>query len=1226
MAYDIPAIKHKLESGFYGFWVKRWRTTFLVIFLMIILGLTALVKIPKESNPTISYGIITVATVYPWVNPQDIDNLITEKIESELKDVDGVKKLSSTSSIGVGTTIIELENGVDMTKALSDVKTAVAKVSLPADALDPIITEVSTDNQKMFSVLLYGKSSDNSPDLLKEKARKIKKALDGKWNINSVDIDWTSDYEIHVLVQRKKADALWVSLLQLSQVINAFNKNQPLGNHSLGDLSYDFRIDGELKDEQALLDLPVSANGGFIKLGDIATVQKKLKDQRLAYAWTYKNSGNSAVLFSINKKSGSSILATSEEAKTLLAAEMKKQEYKWLHIAYMADIADKISNDYSQLARTWVETLILVFLSILLFVGFKEALIGSVTVPLSFFITFFVLNEMGMSLNFLTNFSLIICFGIAIDATIVVIQWAHEKMRQWFSPKSAVLLSIRDYHIPLISGTLTTVIVFLPLFTLPGIMGKFLAYIPITIFVTLVASLFISLTLNSAMYFKLTKDHPTYDLEAWASETIDEETAALLEAEREWKTPQSLESLPWRERYLDKLAHWYSEKAGWIMKSPRTRIISILSPLILLILSFVFLSPFIGFKLYPTGDAEALTFTFTAKKWTTTDKMKDVIVFVDPLLAKVPEAINYYYVIDKNVATINVRLLKKDDRGRSSFEIEDALNKSFSFLLSKWIKVESKGDVKWPSSSKAVGIKLIADSNDKFTSLIQVAHDFEKYLRTVHGTKNVWISSADNPGQFVFSFLTDKLAVLWLKPTDLSTELYAITNGVGAWALKWQYDNHDIKVKYADFDDLLTPSDVQGVDIPTSIGKVQVGALTNYSFENAVSQISRENTKIIVKVESDLADDASSTTVQSQFTQFASTYKFPQGISYEAGGENQDNADLLQAMVVAFIVALFLIFVILVLQFNSYTQSVLILYSVVMWLFGANIGLFVTNNPYSLSFMIGFIALTGIVVNHVIVFIDRINVNLDKGMTMYDAVVETGKSRLHPVLLTTVSAVVWLFSIARQDKFFAGLSYTIIFGLIVATIMTLFVLPALYFDKEKIITVVRRTLLSFITWIWAPFIAIGLLVLLSIFVGYPLWNYAWFGPFIGVVMIAYTAWYQYHITTSWQKTGQTFLQHRFGSEVRDLHGHLLTRTHAIKRLIWMRWLLLSPIVIARLLSTLVWLLGGDGSSLFGALTFVWYLIYVFWSVYLLWTSDKNQLLHDRYAKTQVIYHEKPVQK
>jgi len=281
MTEQLQHIYKTLESGFYGFWVKRWRTTFLVILLMIILGLGSAMQIPKESSPTIKFGIISVVTIYPGVNPEDMDTLVTEKIESEVKDIKGIKKITSTSSVGVSSTVIELENDTDTTKALSDIKSAVDKVSLPGDAQKPLITEISTDNQRMFSALLYAKGSSFSPEYLKEKARKLKKALDGKGDINTVDIDGTADYELHVLVSKAKADALGLSLMQISQAINAFNKNQPLGNHSLGELSYDFRIQGELPDERALADVPISTNGNFIKLGDISVILRKLKDERI---------------------------------------------------------------------------------------------------------------------------------------------------------------------------------------------------------------------------------------------------------------------------------------------------------------------------------------------------------------------------------------------------------------------------------------------------------------------------------------------------------------------------------------------------------------------------------------------------------------------------------------------------------------------------------------------------------------------------------------------------------------------------------------------------------------------------------------------------------------------------------------------------------------------------------------------------------------------------------
>lgn len=717
------------------------------------------------------------------------------------------------------------------------------------------------------------------------------------------------------------------------------------------------------------------------------------------------------------------------------------------------------------------------------------------------------------------------------------------------------------------------------------------------------------------MYYKLNKPHPDYDPKSGDVEHMDKNDLLLLEEERKWKIEQASESKPWRERMLDVMADWYSKKAGWIMKSPRTRIVTIILPLVCLILSFFVLSPFIGFKLFPSWDDVNMTFTLTAKKGTTTDKMDNLIKWIDWVLSKIPEIKTYYYTEDKNVVTVSILLLDKEDRKRDSFEIEKDLNSKLSFLLSKWLKVESAIEWWWPPSSKAVGINLIADSNEKFADLLVVAKDFEKYLKTVDWTKNVAISSSDSPGQFVFKFDRSKLALLGIKPSDLNTELYADTNWIWAGAFKWKYDDHDIKVRYSDYVDGLTPNDVQNISVSTMAGKINVWSVSKYSFENAVSQISRQDTKIIVKVDADLEEWFSSTVVQPKFVAFASTYKFPAWISYEAWWENQDNADLIQAMGVAFIIALFMIFGILVLQFNSYTQAFLILYSVVMWLFGANIWLFITDNPYSLAFMIWFIALTGIVVNHVIVFIDRINFNLDKWMTTYDAVVETWKSRLHPVLLTTVSAVVWLFSIARQDKFFAWLGYTIIFGLLVATVMTLFVLPALYYDKEKIISLIKRTILSFLIWAWIPFLAFMSLALLLMFFWLKLWNYSRFGGALGVFYLFYIIWFQIYAVRCRKETWQTILQKYFGEKVVDQNGNILSQKKAIKRLLVRLGLLISPFVAAWILSGLLSLLGAG--STFWIWAFVLFMWYVFRNVYVLWTSEKNELLHDKICGTMV---------
>lgn len=1218
MVDKLTRIREKLESGFYGFWVKRWRTTFLVIVLLVVVGVMSVIQIPKESSPNIKFGIIWITTIYQWVNPTDIDSLITEKIETEIKDIKWIKKITSTSMVWVSSIMVELKNETDTNKALVDIKDAVDKVTMPTNVDRPIVTEYSTDNEKMFNVLLYAKKSDYSLAYLKAKARKLKASLDGKWNISKVDIDWTADYILYVMVNKSKAENMWLTISQIAQAINAFNKNQPLGSHEIGDYSYDFRIQWELEDVNWLKNVPISVNGWVIHLKDIAEIKTELKDKNIAMMWWYKNYWNTYVLLSFNKKVWSSILASSAEAKKLIEQELKKQDYAWLKITYVADMADAISQDYKDLANNGLETVILVFLSILLFVGFKESLIWSVTVPLSFFITFIVLQRLWLSLNFLTNFSLIVCFGIAIDATIVVIQWAHEKIRQWFNPRSAVLLSVRDYSVPLISGTATTVIVFLPMLTLPGIMGKFLAYIPITIFITLLASLFISLTLNSALYYKLNKPKLTYEAKAGDFEYMRKEDLELLEIEREGKTEQEETTLPRRERMLDAMANRYSKQVWKIMKSARSRIISILSPIVLLILSFVFLSPFIGFNLFPSGDGDSMNFTLTSKKGTTSDAMEKTIVEVDKILASVPEVKTYYYSIKNNVVSISVELLRKDDRKRDSFQIEKDLNVKLDFLLSKWIKVESAVEAWWPPGWKAVGIKLIADSNEKFATLINVAKDFEKYLRTIPGTKNIAISSSQNPGQFVFRFDNEKLALLWIKPSDLTLELYSVTNGFPAWSLKDKYDNHDIKVQYKEFKENLNPSDVQNITVSTMMwDKVRIWAVSDYKFENAISEISREDTKIIVKVESDLDQWISSTTIQSKLTDFASKFTYPDGISYSVWWENQDNADLIQAMGIAFLVAVFLIFAILVLQFNSYLQATLILYSIVMGLLGANIWLRLTGNAYSLSFMIWFIALTGIVVNHAIVFIDRINVNLGRWLNKYDAIIETWKSRLHPVLLTTIATIVWLISIARQDKFFAGLAYTIMFWLAVATVMTLFVMPAIYHDKEKIIHLVKRSLVPFVIWIGLFGVGLWLLYVVCLMFGLPFWNLSWAAAFVWILFLWYAIWYIITLVKDWHTKGQSFTEKFLGIKITNFDGSLMNKKQSIKRLAVVFGLLLAPFVTGWILWSVVTAIWWPWSTIAGIISMVGFLAYVIYNVYIFWTSEKNQLWHDKICGTIV---------
>lgn len=1188
--------------------------------LMILVWFFSLISIPKESSPDIKFGIISITTIYPGVNPQDMDNLVTEKIEQEIKDINWIKKISSNSFVWVSSIVVELTNEANTNDALIDIKDAVDKTNLPSDIEDPIVTEISSDNETMFNILLF---SDEYPiDFLKQKAQKLKETLDGNWWINRIDIWWGSDREIVVLVDKSKTEKLGISISQIAQTLSSFNKNQPLGNHQIWELQYDFRIDGEFSDIEDIKKTPLNLWwDNFIYIEDIAELTYNLKDDRISNMGTYKNPENTFVTLIINKSLWSNIFTSAKNAKKVIESELQKLEYEWIDYVYTTDMAELINKDYSDLATNGLMTLILVFFVMFFFVWAKEWLIATITVPLAFFVTFFVLNQMWLSLNFLTNFSLIVCFGIAIDATVVVIQWAHEKIRQWFNPKTAVLLSVRDYKIPLIAGTMTTVVVFLPMMTLPGIMWKFLAYIPITIFITLLASLFISLTLNSALYYKLSKPKKYYQKLSEDNDYMLKNDKILLEEERKWKSEITLEKSSWRDNILDHLGNWYTDRLGRVMKSPKTRIISILSPILLLILSFIFLAPKIWFTLFPSWDSQWMYLSIEWEKGINEDIMYQRISWLDWILSNIPELKSYFYTIDNNKVNVTIEIVDKDNRKRDSFKIEKELVNNTKYLTTHWLKVESKVEAWWPPSGKAIGVKLIANSNDKFSVLLDVAQDFEIFLNQQAWTKNVWISSTQSPGQFIFNIDHNKLALLGITPANIMWELYFMTNWIWAGTFKWEYDNYDIKIKYKEFENWLTPDDIENISIATQYGPIMIWTIADYNFEKAIDQISREDTKIIIKVESDLEQEYVSTDIESTLNEFATNYTYPDGISFEKWGENQENADLIQAMWVSFIIALFLIYAILLLQFNSYLQPAIILYSVLLWLLWANLWLWITGNAYSLSFMIWFIALTGIVVNNAIVLIDKINESVSRWKPIKDAILETWKSRLAPVLSTALTTILGLYSVAHQDQFFAGLAYTIMFGLGVATVMTLLIIPAIYHDKNKIIHLLKRTLLSFILWIGVPIISIWLITIVCLLFGFYIWKSSFFIPLLWIIFIWYIIGYLvYSIRqqSSWQ---QTIINQRMWISIVTINWEKLSNNLSIKRTILSYLIFISPIIIGSLFGFIISQIGGSWNTISFIIIWLWYLIYIIYNMYSIWINDDNQFIHDKICKTKVIQSE-----
>lgn len=1042
-----------LLKWFFWFWVDRYKVSFLLIFLIVFSWLFSLYDIPKESSPEIEFGIISITTPYIWVNPSDIDSLITEKIENEIKDIEGVKKITSTSSVWMSSISVELDSSANTRDALTDIKDWVDKVDLPEDAEDSIVAEIAMWSKLMYEVLLYWNDSNFSQFEMNQKAQFLKSQLEWQAGIDSIDIGWWDlEYEIKVLLDKQKVELLWLSVQQIAQKIKSYNKNTPIWNYKIGDLKYDFRFDGELADQTELANIVLKwENGSFVYLKDVAEITKEYKSNDIKKLGFENNVWYNFVSLSFNKADGANIFQVSKSSKIALTEFLKdNNNFEWISTFFSKDLSEIIIQDYATLWNTAIQTLLLVFVTILIFVWLRESIIASLLIPLSFLVTFLVLDMMGLSLNFLTNFSLVLTLWIAIDTVIVIIEWASEKLKLWYNKRSAVLLAVKEFKAPLIAGTLTTLVAFLPLMFLPGVMGKFLAYIPITVFSTLVAALFLSLTISSTLFIKLVKNGKTYHKESKLEETFSQEQKDFLEYQRQWKTEIHHDKMTKREKILSQMWNKYYKILEKVVNSTKNRIIAIFLPMILLVLTFIFLSPSIWFILNPSTDSWVINMTIETKEWSSEDSLEKYIPLIDEVISVHPELKVYNNTISWNTITTYIELTSSISRQalwqKSSFEIEEIISKWLSQLESYGLNVSVKSEWGGPPSWKAIGIKLIANNSNKIDILKDVSLDFKKFLSTTQWAKNVTTSSSESPGQFVFQFDKNKLYQFWLVPDDILGELYFYTNGVKAGSIKSEFEDNDIVVKIKEFDENLSPEDIKNIIINTPAGEIRVWDVADYNFVKAVSAITRENNKITISVESDVLPDFVPTTIQPLLVEFAETYSFPAGITYAAWGENEENMDLIVSTVISLFIALFLIFSILVFQFNSFRQPAIVLYSVVLALLWVNIGLFVTGNPYSMPFMIWFIALTWVVVNDAIILIDRMNKNVDKWIDGLHAVVSAWKSRLQPIIVTTLTTVFWVLPLALQDEFWAWLWFTIVFGLLAWSSMTLFVIPSLYYQ------------------------------------------------------------------------------------------------------------------------------------------------------------------------------------
>jgi multidrug efflux pump len=1021
------------------FFLRKREFSVLLMLTLVGLGIYAVLIIPKESFPEVIVPVGIVSTVYPGASAADIEELITMKLEESIANLDDIESLTSTSRDDVSTINVEFAASADIDESIQKLRDAVdaAKSDLPSDANDPFVTEVDFSNQPINIIAV---SANLSPTAFTALGEQIKDEFAGINGVSDVQISGTRERQIQVLVKEEALAAFGLSVSDVTGALGQANLNVPVGTISTGGIEYAVRFAGELSTVEDIENTPIRAQSGqTVYVRDVATVSDTVsKESSISRVSVGGVPSESSMTVSVYKKAGTDVTVVTDRVLEKLAELQADGELlSDSQVLVVFDQGEQVRKDLSELIKAGLETVLLVVLCLLLTIGWRESLVAALSIPLSFVIAFIGLYASGNTINFISLFALILSVGILVDSGIVVTEAIHTRLRKTGNAMDAAEKSVREYAWPLIAGTMTTIAVFAPLFFLSGVTGEFIASIPFTIIFVLLASIFVALGLVPLIAIYLTSNTHSNRFEKM------------------------------QEEYNVKAQAWYRAKLVNFLESRTKQRVLLWSMFIGLILAFSLpVTGMLKVIFFPPEDVDSIYIEIETVQGTPVTETDLVVRAVEEVLYEKDYIESFTTTAGSGSAFTgstdaggrfaNITVELKEERDLSSIELAAGLREEFKTIPGGIVTITEQQN--GPPTGAPVFIKL---SGDNLADLLLVSDRSEALLRDIEGTRDVEASSKSNATEYVLTVDKAKASELGVSPAAVGGVLRTAVFGVEATTLNENGEDIDVMVRLGidrtSADTSATPNvsiDVLRNLTVTSVSgnAVPLSSVLTESLAPASAAINRDDEVRQVTVEAYTVDGVAAGEVVSEFKKRASELELPAGVTVSYGGEAENVNQSFTEMFIALIVGLLLMLAILVLSFNSIRYSLYLLLIVPYSLIGVFFGLAATGLALSFTSLLGVIALAGVIINHAIILMDSMithKASEGANLTLIDQVADAAVSRFRPIMLTTITTVVGMIPLSTISDFWSPLAFAIMFGLTFAMILTLVLVPTLYYRAEK---------------------------------------------------------------------------------------------------------------------------------------------------------------------------------
>jgi multidrug efflux pump subunit AcrB len=1089
--------------------VRKRISVIVLAVVLIIFGMISYNSLPRESSPDITIPYIFIMTRYPGVAPVDIEKSITIPIEKKLKGLEAVKKINSSSTEGMSSIIIEFVAGTDIDDVLPKTKDKVdlAKQELPSDLEeDPEVLEI---NISEMPILVLSLSGTVGLVRLKEMAKDLETEIESIPGVLEVDVTGGLEREIRVEPFADKLAYYGLSIVGLQKVISEENLNVSGGGIRMGDGRFQLRVPGEFKNPDEIYGLIVGTyQGNPVYLKDVARVVDGFKDE----TGRSRLDGRQAVNIQIKKRAGENVPRIAEQVDEILEAKIPK----WptgTRVTRMMDEAKNIRIMVADLENNIITGLCLVIVVLFFVMGVRNAVLVSLAIPFSMLLSFILLQFLGITLNMVVLFSLTLALGMLVDNAIVIVENIYRYMEQGVPRIRAAVKATNEVAQPVIASTLTTVAAFFPLLFWTGIMGEFMRYLPITVIITLSSSLFVALVINPAMAAMFMK------LPLGRISTIK---SSAEEIEQAGEAPITVRG-PLLKLYRRFIQSALNNRVAVLLTT-----FLVVGTMILLwfyrvglvkpIEFFPSIDPggvYVNLDMPEGADLEysdriarqveialcsggnsGLGSQFDTPSDCYTRKGNKVLTLEDGRhVIRLTDMADVKNIYSKTVAVkpaqsafennspnhIGIQFFDLEERTEPSPLTIDEIRNRVKDIPGARITVTEQEQ--GPPTGSAINIEISGDNVDV---LGRIAHEVRRVLEKIPLVRDIRDDYITGSPTIKVHIDRQKAAMLGLSTNTIGFALKVAFNGFKVSTFRESNEDYDITVQLSETDRKNTDI-LRELLLPTTQGLVPLSTIASFEVTGGLGQINRIDHQRVVTVKANVDEKkVPGPVIRAQAEKLLAQFPIPPDYSIRFTGEldmQKESEDFLEK---AFVAAVFLIILILVTQFNSLSQSLIIITSVILSLGGVMLGLTVMQFPFGIIMTgVGVISLAGVVVNNAIVLIDYTNRLCERGMSTKDAIIAAGCTRLRPVLLTAITTILGLLPMvtgisydfhkmeiawfSESTQWWSSMASSVIFGLALATVLTLVVVPTLYSIVYTTSRAAESGVKSIRKAYWAPF-------------------------------------------------------------------------------------------------------------------------------------------------------------